>query len=92
MQKQTVQIRVQGNVQGVGFRYTTRMLAHRYGICGWVANKPDGTVQMEATGAPEALDAFRQAIRDSDIGAGIDRWDEKPCPADHAARDFRIRD
>jgi acylphosphatase len=92
MQKQTVQIRVQGVVQGVGFRYTTQMLARRYGVCGWVANTPDGSVQMEATGTTEALDAFRQAIRDSRVGTGIDHWDEKRCPVDDAAHSFHIRD
>lgn len=92
MEQQTVHIRVQGIVQGVGFRYTAQMLARRYGICGWVANKPDGSVQIEATATPDALDAFRQALRDSRVGSGIDRWDEMPRPVDDTMHSFHIRD
>jgi acylphosphatase len=91
-QNQTVEIRVDGIVQGVGFRCTVQRLASRYDIHGWVANKPDGSVQMEATGTPEALDGFRQAIRDSHAGSGIDRWDETPHPVDKTVHGFHIRE
>ncbi len=39
-----------GAVQGVGFRFTTRMLANRYKIKGWVRNTPDGKVEVWAQG------------------------------------------
>lgn len=90
-QKQTVEIRVKGTVQGVGFRYTAQMLAQRYGICGWVANRTDGSVHMEATGSPEALKAFREAIRASRAGSGIEHWDEERRPVDTSVHSFHIR-
>lgn len=34
-----------GRVQGVGFRYTTRRIADRYDLSGWVKNLPNGTVE-----------------------------------------------
>lgn len=34
-----------GRVQGVGFRYTTRRIADRNDLVGWVKNLPDGTVE-----------------------------------------------
>lgn len=34
-----------GRVQGVGFRYTTRRIAERHNLTGWVKNLPNGTVE-----------------------------------------------
>lgn len=44
-----------GRVQGVGFRYTTRRIAERYNLTGWVRNLPDGTVEAVFQGSPEAV-------------------------------------
>jgi acylphosphatase len=46
----------QGMVQGVGFRYTTRRIAARFNVTGYVRNLPDGRVLMVAEGPPEELD------------------------------------
>ncbi len=91
MQKQTAHIRVYGIVQGVGFRFTTQMLANKYGLGGWVANLPDGSVEMEVTGDKDTLDAFCAALRDSRVGAGIDRWEEKRFPSSDAPLQFEVR-
>ena len=49
---------VSGLVQGVSFRYYTRQEAQRLGLTGWVANRPDGTVQVVAEGPETALSRF----------------------------------
>ena len=36
---------VHGHVQGVFFRDTTRRMAERAGVAGWVANRRDGAVE-----------------------------------------------
>jgi acylphosphatase len=46
---------VHGRVQGVSFRHYTRLEAQRLGLVGWVANRPDGTVQIVAEGPEPAL-------------------------------------
>ncbi len=46
----TKQMIFKGQVQGVGFRYTTNRLAKRYAIMGWVRNLPDGTVELVMQG------------------------------------------
>jgi acylphosphatase len=46
---------VHGRVQGVSFRYYTRLEAQRLGVTGWVANQPDGTVMVVAQGTDKAL-------------------------------------
>jgi acylphosphatase len=52
-----------GRVQGVGFRATTRHLAHRHGLVGWVRNEPDGSVAMEVEGSDGAIAAFLADLR-----------------------------
>jgi len=53
-----VHLVVSGRVQGVWFRAGTREQALKYGLCGWVKNCPDGTVEIHAEGEKEALEHF----------------------------------
>ena len=53
-------IRVYGKVQGVGFRYYTQQKARELDISGFVQNRPDGSVYIEAEGEEEKLDNFIQ--------------------------------
>ena len=53
-----------GRVQGVGFRYTTKNIARRYDVSGFVRNCPDGRVELVTEGSPAELDAFLREIRD----------------------------
>ena len=41
---------VEGKVQGVFYRASTKSMADRLGIKGWVKNEPDGSVSMELEG------------------------------------------
>jgi hydrogenase maturation protein HypF len=55
--------RIQGVVQGVGFRPFVFGLARRQGLGGFVLNDGGGVV-IEAEGDPTALDGFTQLLRD----------------------------
>jgi acylphosphatase len=57
-----------GQVQGVGFRYTTRSVATGFEVTGTIRNLPDGRVELVAEGDERELNAFRQAIRDAGLG------------------------
>ena len=50
-------IRVQGVVQGVGFRPFVYRLAHQHNLKGWVRNT-SGNVEIEVEGNKETLDNF----------------------------------
>jgi len=49
---------VSGRVQGVSYRACTADEASGLGLVGWVRNLPDGSVELEAEGAPDAVAAL----------------------------------
>lgn len=68
MEQTAKHIIFRGNVQGVGFRYTTHRIAGRYDVTGFVRNLPDGTVEMLAQGPPDEVDRCIDDVRDSFSG------------------------
>lgn len=54
---------VQGRVQGVFFRASTRHVAGRERVAGWVANRPDGSVEVWLEGPAEAVEAVEAWVR-----------------------------
>lgn len=50
-----VYVRIQGRVQGVGFRFFAQREAESFGVTGWVRNCPNGDVESEAEGPRGAL-------------------------------------
>ena len=70
-----------GRVQGVFFRDSTRERAEAAGVAGWVANRPDGTVEAVLEGDPEAVEAVVAWMQDGPRRAEVDRVevnDEEP--------------
>ena len=54
---------IEGRVQGVLFRESTRRQAQPLGITGYAQNMADGSVQVLARGEPGALDRLTQWLR-----------------------------
>lgn len=54
----TLQIKVLGRVQGVGFRYYTNKRAAEFDIKGFVQNMTDGSVYIEAEGEDSVIKTF----------------------------------
>jgi acylphosphatase len=76
------QIRVQGRVQGVGFRYALRDQAERLGITGWVRNRSDGSVQALLQGEQAAIDRLLAWARRGPPGARVAALEEEPLEGD----------
>lgn len=55
--------RVQGRVQGVGFRYFVQENARSLGLVGWVRNRRDGSVELIAEGELETLNKLIQVLQ-----------------------------
>ncbi|MBI3791470.1 MAG: acylphosphatase [Gemmatimonadetes bacterium] len=66
-----VRLRIEGRVQGVGFRWFVRERARRWGLAGWVRNLPDGAVELVARGAPQSIEGLRGDVRRGPEGAWV---------------------
>lgn len=50
-----VRLMIEGRVQGVWFRESTRKQAERLGVRGWVRNRREGTVEVVAEGPEQSV-------------------------------------
>ena len=66
---------VQGHVQGVFFRETTKRRALSRAVAGWVRNRPDGTVEAVFEGERDAVEALVAYAREGPRGSRVDRVD-----------------
>lgn len=57
-------VRYVGNVQGVGFRYTTQKLAIGFPIKGYVMNLPNGEVELQIEGDEVVVAEFLASLAD----------------------------
>jgi len=81
---------VRGRVQGVGFRWFVRVQARRLNLSGWVANRPDGTVELAAAGDQEKLDELKRRVKRGPDGAQVISLDELD-PLDEHEFPFSVR-
>ncbi len=86
-----ISLKIYGQVQGVFFRASTQEKAQQLGLKGFVRNEKDGTVYVEAEGAPTALEQLKawahkgpaQArvekveVKDLDELAGFDKFEQR---------------
>jgi acylphosphatase len=67
-----ISIRVSGNVQGVFFRASTKNIAEKFDIRGFVRNEQDGSVYIEAEGSDENLKQFVDWCHHGPVHAIVD--------------------
>ncbi len=71
--------RIEGRVQGVWFRESTRRKARLYGITGYARNCPDGCVEVVACGSTGAISALRDWLQKGPGMAQVSRVEEWPA-------------
>lgn len=79
-----------GRVQGVGFRYTVKTLAHGFEVTGTVRNLDDGRVELMAEGTKKELEEFLEAVQQSEVGRFIRQEHASWSDATNEFRGFEI--
>jgi acylphosphatase len=76
----SVRVRVEGRVQGVGYRAWTEDEARRRGLAGWVRNRRDGAVEAEIAGEDAVVEAMIEVMRRGPALARVSRLTVAPAP------------
>ncbi len=87
----SIQVFYEGNVQGVGFRYSVKQIAKGFDITGSIRNLRDGMVELQATGDEAEVRAFLEAIAQSELRAHIKKQTEMALANAPAFRGFELR-
>jgi len=66
-------IKIDGIVQGVGFRWAARNKANQLGVTGFARNEDDDSVMIEAEADDAALELFRAWCEQGPVSARVDR-------------------
>jgi acylphosphatase len=86
-----VRAHIRGKVQGVGYRASTAARARELGLCGWVRNRNDGSVELCAEGERAELDALLDWCRKGPAFARVDAIDLQWAAAEGNFVGFEIR-
>jgi acylphosphatase len=86
-----VHIIVTGVVQGVGYRYFAMQLARDYGLAGWVRNREDGTVELEAEGEEIVVQAYIKDLRIGPRNANVAGVAVTKLPTGPPGKGFHVR-
>ena len=90
MKKKCLHIYFSGRVQGVGFRFTARYLAGKFGVTGWVMNLPDLRVELFCCGVKDSLDKFIFSLKE-EFKSYIDSTDILEVDTKEFPDNFSIR-
>ena len=82
--------RVEGRVQGVGYRMFVRERAVALGLSGWVRNLPSGDVDLEAEGPRAVLDRFLSDLQSGPPASRVRNVHAEWAPA-RGTHGFEIR-
>jgi acylphosphatase len=69
--RRCVRVRIEGGVQGVGFRYWTERVAGELSLSGWVRNRRDGSVEALFCGAADDVAEMLERCRDGPRAAAV---------------------
>jgi acylphosphatase len=85
-----VHVLIEGRVQGVFFRASTRDEARARGLTGWVRNRPDGRVEAVFEGDKRLVEKMLAWCRKGSPYAYVDHLEVEWRPALEDMTDFRV--
>lgn len=84
-------IRVEGRVQGVGFRYFVFKHARRSGLKGWVKNLDDGSVEAYFEGDTQAIEGVIELCKKGPAGSSVKHYDLSWSEPDYSCDSFDFK-
>lgn len=87
-------MKIEGRVQGVFYRHSTKIEARALGLYGWVRNMDDGSVELEVEGPREAVEQLIEWCRKGPPNAKVVNVDVawlESRPADLLPKVFEVR-
>jgi len=88
MKELKIIIKVFGLVQGVFFRYTTRKIARKLGLTGYVKNLPDGSVYIEAEGPNDKIYELLEFSKKGPRHAQVEKVEHEILEPTHRYKGF----
>lgn len=88
-EKITLRLLMQGQVQGVFFRDSMRREALGFGVCGWVRNCSDGSVEAVVQGNSPAVASIVEWAKHGPERARVEQFQMEPATGRYT--DFDIR-
>jgi acylphosphatase len=76
----TARFIVSGRVQGVFYRASARAQALALGVSGYAKNRPDGCVEVLASGPADALDGLERWLRQGPPAARVESVSREDLP------------
>ena len=86
-----IHIFVTGRVQGVFFRQSTRVIAIKNNVNGWVRNLDDGRVEIIAEGEIQYIDAFVDWCKTGPANSRIDEFELSEENSTGEFENFEVR-
>ena len=77
MSMKQIHIFVTGRVQGVFFRQSTRVIAIKNNVNGWVRNLDDGRVEIVGQGEPNNVDNLAHWCKTGPANSRVDEFELK---------------
>ena len=90
-EKRSIRASIQGRVQGVGFRYSTRQQARRLGVGGWVKNERDGTVTVVVEGPTAAVEEMVRWLNEGPGFAKVSKVEVTDYPYEGRYSSFTVQ-
>ena len=81
---------IEGEVQGVGYRFFAQRAAARHQVVGYVRNLPDGRVEALAEGTPASVEAFKHDLATGPAFAVVANVEELNLDPTGTYASFRI--
>lgn len=84
-------LRINGKVQGVGYRFFATRVARRLGLKGTIRNHRDGTVEAIVEGEKDAIDEWIEQLKEGPRHAEVTSIDQETKEFTGKLGDFDVK-